>query len=55
MLYKRLLRNQKYESRSDEILKRARMESDFCLKYSTGTESKGNFKTLGTSVVVKYS
>lgn len=38
----------------DVILKRTRMDTDFKLKYATGTESNGDFKTWGTSLAVEY-
>ena len=38
----------------DVILKRTRMDTDFKLKYATGTESNGDFKTWGTSLAVQY-
>ena len=38
----------------DVILKRTRMDTDYKLKYTTGTESNGNFHTWGTSLAMEY-
>lgn len=38
----------------DVIVKRTRLDSDFDLRYKSGTRSKGDFHTWGTSVSVEY-